>query len=199
MYRSWAVFAVVFLCAFQSLAQTPEYDRSYGSTAADYPAPAVSREGFAPVDFVDASGSTAIFTIVEVEGIYLEEAKAEIRNKLPNAHVRQIVSGSGGLSDQSLMVMWHPKEAYRPAINDYFRVLNPMRGVKATYTSLGVSKRFPRSYPGDTMIGWKFVKFETGKRAELLGTFSEKLVADPRAGSGNLHRGDKWNFCLTSA
>lgn len=139
MYQWWGVFAFVFFFAFHSQAQTPEYDRSYGSTAADYPAPAVNRGDFAPVDFVDASGSTAIFTIVEVEGVYLEEAKAEIRTKLPNAHVRQIVSGSGGLSDQSLMVMWHPKEAYRPAINDYFRVLNPMRGVKATYTSLGIS------------------------------------------------------------
>jgi hypothetical protein len=34
---------------------------------------------------------------------------------------------------------------------------------------------------------------------DLLRGIDRHLELDIRAGSGNLHRGDKWNFCLTSA
>jgi transposase len=56
-----------------------------------------------------------------------------------------------------------------------------------------------------TDLGAIFVSLELSRSTWLITSLSpgngekmSKHVVD-RAGSGNLHSGDKWNFCLTSA
>lgn len=166
----------LFLAVTSAVAQ--EYNKAYKSTAADYPAPPVERTDFQPLNFVEAPGATAIFTEVMVEPAFIEDIKDDIRAKLPNAHVRRLVAGAED-TDQTLMIMWHPKEAFRPAINDYFRVLDPMRGVKGTRTYIGTSDRFPDNYPADTLIGWKFVKFRQSADISVFNSMSTRLRDDP--------------------
>ncbi|WP_326894546.1 hypothetical protein U8P73_36105 (plasmid) [Rhizobium beringeri] len=177
MKRSLILTSVAVCLAVTSpLAQ--EYNKEYKSTASDYPAPPIERKDFKALNFIELPGATAIFTEVMVEPAFIEDIKDDIRAKLPNAHVRRLVAG-GDDTDQTLMIMWHPKEAFRPAINDYFRVLDPMRGVKGTRTYIGTSDRFPDNYPGDTLIGWKFVKFRQGADMSAFNSMSTKLRDDP--------------------
>lgn len=171
-----SIFLSTLLIAGATHAQ--EYNKEYKSTASQYPSPPVGRENFQKLNFVEAEGATAIFTEVMVEPSAIEDIKDEIRAKLPNAHVRRLIAGADD-TDQTLMVMWHPKEAFRPAINDYFRVLDFIRGVKGTRTYIGTSDRFPDNYPGDTLIGWKFIKFQRSAEGNIKPDLGAKLIEDP--------------------
>ena len=117
--------------------------------------------------------ATAIFSEVRVEGKWIEQIKGELRTKLPTAHVRRIISGAE--SDQTLMVMYHPKGNFRAAINDYFRVLDPMPGVLSTQTYIGTAMSHPEEFPTDYLLGWMFVKLDSAVKEahekELENTF----------------------------
>lgn len=166
------------LIAFSPASHGQDYNKEYGSTAGDYPNPPVDRKDFAPLKFIEAADHTAIFTEVMTEPHLIESVKEIIRSKLPNAHVRRIIAGADD-TDQTLMVMWHPKEAFRPAINDYFRVIDFVPGVKGTRTYVGASDKFPESFPGDTLIGWAFVKFQPAARIGKLASLEAGLLSDP--------------------
>ncbi|MGZ2432619.1 hypothetical protein [Rhizobium redzepovicii] len=173
-FRSACLSAIIFASA----AHAQEYNKEYKSTASQYPSPPLGRENFQKLNFIENKGATAIFTEVMVDPSAIEDIKDEIRAKLPNAHVRRLIAGADD-TDQTLMVMWHPKEAFRPAINDYFRVLDFIRGVKGTRTYIGTSDRFPDNYPGDTLVGWKFIKFERNTEGATRADLRARLIDDP--------------------